>query len=109
MIFNAQTTTGEKYTPAMTIQNQQEADNYFEELVLHNMSFGNSREKAESVERENLGYWAGYYDPETRKRVESLFKCEHPIFGSIEKHGTPSPATAFYAGMGYARGEGQAF
>jgi hypothetical protein len=91
---------GDKYSPAMKITEQAEADKYFEELVRHNMSFGtNDRKRAEEIERGNLGYFAGYYDSETRERVERLFKCEHPVFGSIAKNGTPSPAEAFMAGV----------
>jgi len=91
-------TIGEKYGPAMEITDQASADRYFEECVLHSMSFGNSREKAESLERQNLGYFAGYYDHETRERVERLFKCSHPIFGSIAKNGPPTAEEAFEAG-----------
>jgi hypothetical protein len=51
------------------------------------------------VERHNLGYFAGYYDNETRERVERLFKCSHPIFGSIAKNGAPTAKEALAAGM----------
>ena len=75
---------GEKYGPAMTIIDQKEADEYFEKLVAHSMDcFGNTREEAEKNERHNLGYYAGYYDHETRERVEKLFNCAHPIFGKV--------------------------
>lgn len=30
-----------------------------------------------------MGYYAGYYDAETRERVERLFGAVHPIFGSV--------------------------
>lgn len=96
----AQISIQDKYGPAMVITDQAEADKYFEELVRHNMSFGqNTREIAENVERHNLGYFAGYYDAETRARVERLFKCEHPVFGSIEKNGPPTFHEALAAGM----------
>ncbi len=55
------------------------------------MSFGKTREEAEEIERANLGYWAGYYRPETRERVERLFRCAHPFFGSIAEKGPPTP------------------
>ncbi len=96
-------TIGEKYAPAMSIDNQAEADAYFEQLVQHGMSFGKTREEAEADERASLGYYAGYYDTQTRVRVETLFKCEHPIFGSIEKNGTPSMAEAFEKGLELAK------
>ena len=37
--------------------------------------------EAEQICKSNLGYFAGYYDHETRMRVERLFKCSHPVFG----------------------------
>ena len=92
-------TYAEKYDPAMSITEQAEADAYFERCVLHHMSFGIERADAERFERGNLAYWAGYYDNETRARVERLFHCEHPIFGSIEKNGPPTAATAFRMGL----------
>jgi len=76
-------TLGEKYGPAMKIESQAEADRYFEECVQHGMTFGKSRKEAEATTRENLGYWAGYYDDETQMRVERLFRCAHPFFGAI--------------------------
>lgn len=92
-------TFGDKYGPAMKIKTQAEADTYFERCVTHTMSsFGLSRDKAEETERMNLGYFAGYYDDETRARIEKLFRCAHPFFGSIAKNGTPTPEEAFAAG-----------
>ena len=87
----------DKYGPAMKITDQKEADAYFKECVEHCMSFGNSREKAEDIERQNFGYYAGYYDHETRVRVEKLFMCKHPVFGSAED-GQPTPEEAFEMG-----------
>jgi len=74
-------TIGKKYGKAMNITNSDEASIYFEECVQHTMSFGKSREDAEKIERENIGYYAGYYDQETIKRVNSLYGAAHPIFG----------------------------
>lgn len=80
--FGPNATIGDKYKPAMDITDETEAERYFERLVAHNMSFGDhTRAEAEEVERANLGYFAGYYDDETRRRVEHLFRCAHPIFG----------------------------
>jgi len=92
-------TTGEKYGPAMEITDPDKAAEYFEACVVHCMSFGTSRDEAEKIERANLGFVAGYYDNETRARVESLFSCEHPVFGSIEKNGPPTAHEAFAAGV----------
>lgn len=85
----------------MIITDQAEADEYFEALVADNLAHNGSksREEAEVMERSNLGYFAGYYDSETRRRVERLFKCAHPIFGSIEINGEPTAEEAFRAGI----------
>jgi len=34
--------------------------------------------------------------------VERLFRCSHPIFGSIAENGEPSPEEAFNAGVDLA-------
>lgn len=99
-----QITIGEKYTPAMSITEQAEADAYFERCVEHTMSrFGKTREQAEEVERANLGYFAGYYDHATREQVERLFHCAHPIFGAIAVNGPPSAEEALSKGFAMGR------
>lgn len=92
-------TIGDKYGPAMQITDQAKADAYFEECVLHCMSHGSTREEAESIERSNLGYYAGYYNNETRRRVERLYRCAHPVFGAIGNGSGPTPDEAFAAGL----------
>ena len=91
-------TMGQKYGPAMEITTQAEADAYFEECVQHTMGYGQEREEAKSIERSNLGYYAGYYDAETRERVERLFRCARPVFGAIAEKGEPSLEEAFEMG-----------
>ncbi len=95
-------TTGEKYGPAMEITDPKEAQEYFEECVIHCMRDGMAREEAETIERSNLGYYAGYYNPETRARVERLFNCAHPFFGAIATQGAPTPTEAFELGKSFA-------
>lgn len=92
-------TIGEKYGPAMEIKSPEEAAEYFEQCVQHTMSYGRSRDEAEKIERQNLGYYAGYYDDATRERVERLFSCAHPVFGQIAIVGAPTPEQAFNAGL----------
>lgn len=87
-------TIGDKYDPAMRIHDQAEADAYFEECVQHTMSFGTTRAEAERIEKQNLGYYAGYYDSKTMARVNRLFKTSHPIFGGT----WPTPEKAIDAG-----------
>lgn len=102
-------TIGEKYSPAMEITDQAEADAYFERCVEHTIwhlindgkaaTRSEARAEAERIERINLGYFAGYYDHATRERVERLFSCEHPIFGSIAKRGAPTADKALMSGV----------
>lgn len=96
-------TIGDKYKPAMEITDQAEADAYFEQCVAHAMSFGKTREEAEKTERANLGYFAGYYSHETRERVERLYRCAHPIFGSIQASGPPTSEQALQTGLAMGR------
>jgi hypothetical protein len=89
-------TIGDAYNPAMEITTQEDADAYFDLLVRSSMkNYGNTKEKAIENEKSNLGYYAGYFDAETRARVYKLFQCQHPIFGLIE----PTPEEAFDKGV----------
>lgn len=88
----------------MAITDQVEADRYFEQCVEHNMRCQKAkgaepdRAKAESIERQNFGYFAGYYGQETRERVEHLFQCAHPILGKVAERG-PTAREAFGTGV----------
>ena len=98
-------TIGDKYDPAMVITEQAEADKYFESCVQHCMGFGKTRKEAESIEKQNLGYYAGYCGSETRDRVERLFHCAHPVFGKISVNGQPTVGQALLAGAQAAQEE----
>jgi len=101
--FPAAISIGDKYDPATKIADEAAADAYFARCVEHTMRVaGVGQDEAVSIEKANLGYWAGYYDNETRARVERLFRCAHPIFGAIAERGPPSPAECLAAGL--ARG-----
>ena len=91
----------EKYDPAMVLTDQTQADAYFEACVEHHLRLlpERSREEAERIERQNLGYWAAYYGDETRYRVERLYACAHPYFGAIAQKGAPTMEEAFAAGV----------
>lgn len=91
-------TIGETYKPAMEMTDPDEAAAYFEELVRWSMQAGKvDRPRAEVIQRANLGYFAGYYDNDTRLRVERLFKCSHPVFGTAVD-GAPTAQEAFEMG-----------
>lgn len=90
----------EVYGPAMAITDQAEADRELERIVVEiHMAGELDRIRALEIARESLAYFAGYYGNETRERVERLFRCEHPIFGSIAERGPPTPEYAFAAGF----------
>lgn len=96
----AQLTYGETLGPAMEITDQADADQYKAAMIEFGMKQDPtvSRERAEQVCNENLGYYAGYYSDKVRARVEKLFKCSHPIFGSIKENGVPTNKEAFECG-----------
>lgn len=89
------------YARAMQVTDQAEADELFEAIVNMHLESSDfvSRHVAEKIRRENLAYFAGYYDDETRARVERLFKCAHPIFGAIAINGAPTQKEAFELGV----------
>lgn len=83
-------TYGESLGPAMSITDQDDADQYFKEYVtfLHRHIDKESNTDdmiVENVAKVNLSYYAGYFDLETRIRVEKLFSCSHPIFGRAKE------------------------
>jgi len=90
----------DKYSPAMEVKTEEEAAEYFEICVRHTMLFGGTREDAEAMELQNIGYYGGYHDAETRERVYRLFNTKHPIFGGV----TPAPEEALKAGADMAAG-----
>ncbi len=89
-------TIGERYAPAMLIKGEADAEAYLDLLVVEHMQahVELTREQAVKIERENLAYYAGLCSNETRERVERLFKCAHPVFGSIAINGPPAPEEA---------------
>lgn len=102
--FREGVTIQDKYGPAMFIEDQTEADLYFDACVRHSMAVAQiTREQAEEIERANLGYFAGYYGDDIRARVERVFKCAHPIFGPIATRGKSTVEQALEAGIELGR------
>ena len=88
-------TSGDILSPAMNIIDKEEAKQYFEVYVDYLMvSFNNTLEKAVTIAKENLGYFAGYYDYKVMDRVNRLFETQHPIFGTSH----PTSEEAFIKG-----------
>jgi len=94
----------EMLAPAMKITEPKEATEYLEAMVQHNMErHGQSREEATHIQKSNLAFFAGYYDHETRLRVENMFGCIHPVFGAAVD-GPMSPQKAFEMGALFGAG-----
>lgn len=91
-------TAGEVMGPIMKITRQEDADEVFAAYVESLIKTGRTQEEAESIVKSNIGYWGGYYDHETRLRLEKLFNCSHPVFGKAADH-KPTAREAFEAGV----------
>ena len=93
-------TWGDKYDNAMKVKNEDEAREYLEACIEQNMRVSeHTREEAEAIERSNIGYWTGYYDPKTANRVMRLFGVVHPFFGTTQ----PTPEEALTLDMKLAK------
>lgn len=100
-------TYGECLEPAMKINDRADAKQYLQAYIAYIQGWLDEEPRsdgmpAEQMAKSNLGYYAGYYDTETRLRVEELFECSHPIFGKAST-GIPMPEEAF--GMGRKIGQ----
>ena len=79
-------TYGKCYDPAMKITDRVKAKEYLEALIERDMRvFGKTYDEAYKVEMSNLGYYAGYYDSKTQRRVQKMFGAVHPVFGELHK------------------------
>jgi hypothetical protein len=99
-------TYGECLEPAMEITDAEEAKNYLTEYTVYQQKMMDKEKldykglTAEQIAKQNLGYFAGYYNDETRLRIEELFICSHPFFGKAE-NGIPTNREAFEIGVNY--------
>jgi hypothetical protein len=83
---------------AMKVQTVEEADAFIEQVMVENNVSAKDRPEKEQILRSNAAYFAGYYDQETRERIERVFKAAHPIFGSTAANGRVDPSVAFRLG-----------
>ncbi len=93
-------TYGNALGPIFKITEPEDAIQYKEAYIQYLMKYPEcgSREEATRVANSNIGYYAGYGSNEDRARIESLFLCSHPIFGSIKENGVPTTEEAITAG-----------
>jgi starvation-inducible outer membrane lipoprotein len=56
----------------------------FEALLLEICAdHGGSPDKHRKTQMRNVGYFAGYYDPTTMRRVNEWLGAVHPVFGVV--------------------------
>ena len=94
-------TYGDILEPAMKITDREDAQQYLKSYIDYiqaDLDKEKKKDDAAQIAKHNLGYFAGYYSNETRERVEKLFSCEHPLFGSIKEKGAPTAKEAFEIG-----------
>lgn len=93
---------GDLYGPAMRVESKEEADAYLNKLVQMQVAEGVHPDIATKIIKANLGYYTGYLSHQERERVERLYDCAHPVFGSIKELGAPTTQEAFT--LGFNRG-----
>lgn len=101
--FNSQNketlTYGEALDPIFKITDKADAMQYKKAYVDYIKQFvENDESKAEEIVNANIGYYAGYGSNKDRERIEELFECSHPVFGSVKKNGVPTGKEAFECG-----------
>ena len=80
---------------ALDAHTQAQADAALAALVDQVLQASNlERPTAEAWVRRDIAYATGRYDHATRRRVEKLYKCAHPLFGAIEANAPPTPEQA---------------
>jgi hypothetical protein len=97
-------TYGECLDPIFKIKDKWEAIKYKKDYVAFiqkDIDKGIVKDKmtAEQIANSNIGYYAGYGSNDDRKRIENLFECAHPVFGSIKENGIPTGKEAFNKGL----------
>jgi len=75
----------EQFKQALSCRTRAEADIWFEkEVAKMQQECSLSYFEASSTLRDNLGYMAGYYDPDVAKKVFELFGAVHPVFRCVD-------------------------
>lgn len=105
-IWSSATTYGDLYDPAMKVQTKEAAAAYFKKLQDLQSENGVHPDISENILKVNLAYWAAYGSNEQRERIERLYDCEHPYFGSFKENGRPTTDEASELGTNRAKGDG---
>jgi hypothetical protein len=91
----------EQFTAALRCETKEQADIWMSDEIqfyLDNYPEVTSPEQAATVIMANIGYYAGYYGPETQQKIYDLFGAVHPIFGT-PLNPEPTPEEAFQKGV----------
>lgn len=105
-IWSSSATYGDLYDPAMEVQTKEEADAYFKKLQDLQSKNGVHPEISEKILKVNLAYWAAYGGDEQRERIERLYDCAHPYWGSFKENGQPTIREVEQLATNRAKGEG---
>ncbi len=96
-------TIADRYGQAMQIDDAEEADAYFQQLVSEVVrTTGMTRAHAERLERNNIGYFAGYMSRDVRLRCEQFYKAIHPVLGPVLETEKLTPEQIFERGIRWA-------
>jgi len=94
----------EQFKEALSCKTREEADIWFEkEVAKMQYECSLSYFEASSTLRDNLGYMAGYYDPEVAEKVFELFGAVHPVFRCVDYRERYTAEEVFR--MGYKLGD----
>lgn len=97
----------EIFEEARMIKTAEEANQYLSSWVYYIWKNHNPQRKLIKVIlkecRDRLGYYAGYYDRDTRLQMETMYGAIHPIIGSVLDTDKMSSKEIF--DLGYALGE----
>lgn len=79
-------TNGNIYTPMVDAAAGKRTDidpmDYFEAVVtLHMTRFNKCDFIAVDEVKQNVGYWAGYFDMNAMQKVKEVYGAAHPVFG----------------------------
>jgi hypothetical protein len=97
-------TYGECLKPIFKIMEKEDAMQYKRDYIVFIQKDIELNQKdadgktAEEIANNNIGYYTGYCSAVERARIEDLFECKHPIFGSIKENGLPLIPQAFAIG-----------
>lgn len=76
----------------LACKTQWEADAWYEHQVECAIATGASRQTAEEVLREYIGYGSGYVPLAQAAQVYELFKVPHPVYGTPDERSRWTPS-----------------